>query len=155
MNIQTAMPQQHTVSIVRTFNAPCETVFEAWTDPDALKSWFGPEGYSLDFAEVDLRVGGAYRLAMRPPEGDVFHHVGVFREINRPKRLVMTWILENQPCDGAANQDCETVISIDFRDLSGRTEVVLFHDLLPTKESRDGHEFGWSSSLDCLETFIG
>lgn len=82
-----------TLTITRTYPAPREKVFRAWTDPQELKKWWaaGP-GYTTPFAEVDLRVGGRYRLAMKPPDKDVVHVVvGVYREVRPPERLIYTW----------------------------------------------------------------
>ncbi len=62
-----------TLRLTRTFAAPREKVFRAWTDPEELKKWFGPVGYATPMAEVDLRVGGKYQLGMRKlPGGDIF-----------------------------------------------------------------------------------
>jgi len=153
-----SMPQLSTETmsafVKRTFNAPREKVFRAWTEPEALKCWFGPEGFTLQSAEVDLRTGGSYRLAMKPANGDVYYHYGTYREIDPPEKLVFTWILEDQPCDGSENQDCETLVTVEFRDLGATTEVTLTHELLPTEQARAGHEFAWTASFDCLAAFV-
>ncbi len=80
-----------TLSLTRTFAASREKVFRAWTDPEELKKWFGPIGYSTLIAEVDLRVGGKYRLGMRKlPDGDIFYLTGTYREVRTPEKLVYT-----------------------------------------------------------------
>ena len=134
-----------TLHLTRTFPAPREKVFRAWTDPEELKKWWGPEGYETPTAEVDLRVGGAYRFGMqKSPDGDIFYLRGTYREVRPPERLVYTWRWEAEPELG------ETLVTVEFLARGGSTEVVLTHELFPSKEARDGHSRGWNSSLDRL-----
>ena len=131
--------------LTRTFAAPRKSVFGAWTDPEALKRWFGPVGYSTPSAEVDLRVGGQYRLGMRKlPDGDIFYLTGAYREVRPPEKLVYTWRWESEPELG------ETIVTVEFRDLGNATEVVLTQELFPTEKARDDHDKGWNSCLDRL-----
>ena len=134
-----------TLKVTRAFRAPCEKVFRAWTDPEALKQWWGPPGYECPDAEVDLRAGGKYRLAMRKvPDGEVFYLTGAYREVRPPQRLVYTWRWESQPDLG------ETLVTVEFLDRAGATEVVLTHELFPSQAARDDHDKGWSGCLDRL-----
>lgn len=136
---------QTTLRLTRTFAAPREKVFRAWTEPEELKEWWGPEGYATPTAEVDLRVGGRYRLGMmKLPNGDVFYLTGIYREVRPPEKLVYTWRWESQPELG------ETLVTIEFRDRGDATEVVLRHELFPNADARDDHSKGWSSCLDRL-----
>ena len=76
----------HTLTVRRTFAASRDRVFRAWTDPEELKQWWRlDESYTTPMAEMDLRVGGKYRLAMKPPQGDARIVGGVFREIHPPR----------------------------------------------------------------------
>jgi uncharacterized protein YndB with AHSA1/START domain len=134
-----------TLKVTRAFRAPCEKVFRAWTDPEALKQWWGPPGYECPDAEVDLGAGGKYRLAMRKvPDGEVFYLTGAYREVRPPQRLVYTWRWESQPDLG------ETLVTVEFLDRAGATEVVLTHELFPSQAARDDHDKGWSGCLDRL-----
>lgn len=129
----------------RTFTAPREKVFRAWTNPEELKEWFGPEGYATPIAEVDLRVGGRYRFGMRKlPDGDIFYLAGAYREVRAPEKLVYTWRWEADPELG------DTLVTVEFHDRAGSTEVVLTHELFPNEQAREDHAKGWSSSFDCL-----
>ena len=140
---------QTTLQLRRTFAAPREKVFRAWTDPQELKKWFGPEGYSTPIAEVDLRAGGKYRLGMmKLPQGEVLYVVGTYREIRPPEKLVYTWSWEAQPELG------ETLVTVEFRDLGRSTEVMLTHELFPNEKARQQHEKGWSSILDKLAQIL-
>jgi len=131
--------------LTRTFAAPREKVFRAWSDPNALNRWFGPVGYSTPRAEVDLRVGGQYRLGMRKlPDGDIFYLTGAYREVRPPEKLVYTWRWESEPELG------ETLVTVEFRDRGNSTDVVVAHELFPTETARDDHDKGWNSCLDRL-----
>ena len=135
-----------TLEIRRTFNAPRQRVFDAWTRPEELKRWSAPGPMSVPVADVDLRVGGAYRIHMRAPDGTEHHAFGVYREIDPPRRLVYTWSWENQP------DVQDTIVSVEFHERGGATEVVLRHDGLLTAASREQHTTGWNGCFDKLGT---
>lgn len=154
LNTATAL-DQYSLSVHRHLKASVETVFAAWTDPEMMARWFGPKGFTIPEAHADLRVGGAYKIAMQPPEGALFYHHGVYTEIDPPSKLCFTWLLEDQECDGATGLTCETLVTIELKQSGdGGTDLYLSHDMLPTEASRDGHNFGWNSSLDCLEEIL-
>jgi len=138
-----------TLNLRRIFKAPRKRVFRAWTDPEELKKWWGPEGYATPSAEVDLRVGGKYRLGMRKlPDGEIFYLSGIYREVRPPERLVYTWRWEAQPEHG------ETLVTVEFREVGDSTEVVLTHERFPTETARDDHNRGWSGCLDRLAKLL-
>lgn len=138
----------HTLRLARVIKASPDSVFRAWTEPDQLKHWSAPDGYAVVSADVDLRVGGRYRLRMESPEGTTHTAYGTYREIRRPERLVYTWSWEEQD----DHEIGETVVTVEFRDRKGSTEVVLVHEGFPTDEDRGNHEQGWTSCLERLET---
>ena len=133
------------LSMTRTFTAPRERVFQAWTDPEELKKWWGPGGYSTPTAEVDLKVGGSYRFGMKPPEGEVFFLSGEYREIRSPEKLVYTWRWE-----GSEDHPEETLVTVEFRDRGEITEVVVTHEKFRDEEQCHQHEVGWAGCLDRL-----
>ncbi len=137
----------HVVHLTRTIRAPRAEVFKAWTEPEQMKQWYAPEGMEIPLVEVDLRVGGAYRLQMRSPEGNVHTAYGTYREVSPPERLVFTWSWEEEPY----NDIGETVMTISLEEVDGATAVTLLHEGLPTDERRKGHEERWTSCLDRLE----
>ncbi len=145
---------QAVLTLTRVFPAPIEEVFEAWTKAEVLADWFGPVGFSVTTAEIDLRLGGKYLIVLQSPEGEVIQHFGEYVEIIPPTKLVFTWVLQNQTCRGSVNQCAETLVSLDFKRLDQSTEIRLNHERLPNKEAYDGHQFGWTSSFACLETFF-
>jgi uncharacterized protein YndB with AHSA1/START domain len=130
--------------ITRTFPAPRDRVFAAFTEPELLRQWWGPAGFSLPQASVDLRVGGRYRFEMQPPQGDLMYLVGTFREVKRPERLVYTWAWEGAP------PESETVVTIEFREAEGDTEVLITQEPFNSDEARQQHVFGWEGGLDRL-----
>ena len=132
----------------RTFSASRDRVFHAWTEPALLRQWWGPRGFTTPSAEIDLRVGGRYRVAMQPPEGDTLYLSGVYREVAPPERLVYTWRWEG---DDAA---VESLITVEFVDRGGTTEVVVTHERFPDEESRRHHADGWTQGLDRLEVLL-
>lgn len=137
-----------TLQLNRTFAAKRERVFRAWTEPEALKQWFVPsEEVSTQTAEVDLRVGGKYRLVMKSSTGELYIAAGTYREVRFPEKLVFTWAFEGTDME-------ETLVSLEFHERGSSTELVLTHELFPNKEQRDRHNMGWSSCLDHLTKFL-
>lgn len=133
--------------VSRVVRADPETVFRAWTEPEQLKRWSAPEGIQVASAEVDLSVGGRYHIRMQSAEGPEHNAVGVYRVIERPKRLVYTWSWEEKEHDVG-----ETLVTVEFNPIGNdSTEVVLTHDLFPSEEAKGSHETGWASVLDRLE----
>lgn len=130
----------------RVIKADRDSVFRAWTEAGQLKQWACPEGASISDVAVDLRIGGRYRIRMKGAEGAVHTAVGEYRAIQPPERLVYTWDWEEE--DHAVG---ETLVTVEFNEMGGSTEVVLTHELFPNGEAKKAHEEGWSSCLDRLE----
>lgn len=137
------------LTLRRTVQASRDKVFRAWTDPAVLRQWFAPEGYAVPTAELDLTVGGRYRIVMAAPDGGKHVATGTYREIRRPERLVFTWQWED------AEDPAETLVTVQFHDRGAATEVVLTHERFPNEEDRDKHEEGWSSVLNRLPAAVG
>ena len=139
----------------RTFEASREKVFDAWTRPESLRTWWGlTEGYSTPIVEVDLRVGGRYRLGMSPPDEDQIHTVGGgFEQVLPPEKLVYTWAWEAEDDQAGPTQQA-TRVTVEFFDRDGLTELVLTHELFPDEETSQQHRTGWSSMLERLETVL-
>lgn len=93
------------------------SVFKACTEPEQLAKWWGPQGFTTPRIDIDLRVGGRYRFAMQPPNANLFHLTGEFREVEPPSRLAYTFVWEPPDPD-----DRETIVTLSFRDLDGSTE---------------------------------
>ncbi len=142
---KTQSPAAITLQIKRTFRAPRERVFRAWTDRAELAQWFAPSAeYSTVVPELDLRVGGRYRVEMHHKDGNVHRVSGAYQEIKPPEKVVFTW-----RWDGDTGLE-DTVVTIEFLDLGDSTEVTLTHERLPTPEERDKHAHGWNGCMDQL-----
>lgn len=136
-----------TVRVERTFEAPAEAVFDAWTNPEVLRRWWkASPSHEVSAADVDLRVGGGYRLAMRNADSGEEHVVvGTYREVSRPQRLVYSWAWEGTgPYAGH-----ESEVAVTFKeDAPGRTTVVIEHAGLLDPTSAANHRSGWEGVLD-------
>ena len=137
------------LEIERVLPADRESVFAAFSDPQELANWWGPEGYAVANLEFEPRVGESYRIQMQPPEGDSFHLTGEFREVDPPKRLAFTFVWE--PADP---DDVETLAALSFRDLDGSTEVRFTQGPFKTEARRALHRDGWGDSFDKLERVL-
>ncbi len=147
-----------TLKVSRLIKAPRERVFAVWTDPKQLGYWFGPETVKIVSASMDVRVGGEYRVKVQgtncdgsaPATPDQMKELtGTYREIKRPERLVYTWAWEPREEFG------ESVVTVDFLDKEGFTEVQVKHDLLPDDEQREKHGYGWNVCLERLAAAVG
>lgn len=126
-------------------------MFGATTEPDELAKWWGPKGFTAPRVEIDLRVGGRYRITMQPPEGDLFHLSGEFREVDPPGRLAYTFRWEEPDRD-----DRKTVVTLSLADLGEATELIVDQGVFATEGRRSLHEQGWTETLDRLqELFSG
>jgi uncharacterized protein YndB with AHSA1/START domain len=134
------------VRIVEVFDAPRDAVFAAWTEPERLKRWWGPGAFETVFAEVDLRPGGRYELLLEPGS---MRLVGEFREVAPPRRVVYTWRWVAGVPDTR-----ESVVTVEFRELGSRTEVVLVHDSFVGPGPVDMYDEGWRSGLEKLRAFL-
>lgn len=144
-----------TLTITRTFNAKREAVFKAWTDPQALTRWFAPsDDFATPVVEVDLRVGGRYRIQMKAPDGGPHTVHGTYREVTPPARLVFTWAWAEGSCGGEMPPEQETLVTVEFHDRGGATELVLTHENFPTVKVRDSHQEGWNGCLNRLPKAI-
>jgi uncharacterized protein YndB with AHSA1/START domain len=151
VDLRSATPTRQLV-LERTIRASAERVFDAFTDPDQLRRWWWPNGFTCPAAEVDLRVGGTYRLAMEwpdsiPTEAQFSHSMqGEYYEIDRPHRLVMS---------GRAVND--TLIEVTFEAREGGTALTVrqsYFEPMPPAEAMGGAEQGWSEQLDKLERLL-
>ena len=142
------MTDDKTLRLERTFQAPADAVFEAWTNEEVLRRWWRTEpGWETTRAEVDLRVGGEVRVAMRDPEKDAeYGGGGTYTEVEPPTRLAFTWTW-----DGDTRQ---TLIEIDFEERDGATTVRFVHSGLWDEEALRDHEDGWTKMFNSLEGLL-
>jgi uncharacterized protein YndB with AHSA1/START domain len=109
--------QHESLLLTRFYAVAPEKVWRAWTEPDALRIWFGQADSPVWAADLDVRIGGRYRLVLREPGGARYTVQGVFREVVQHRKLVFTWTQESTPFDG------ESLITVELRPLSNGTEL--------------------------------
>src|ERR1700730_12532742 len=126
-------PSDLEIEMTRVFDAPRHLVFDAMTQPEHVRRWFGCAEFALPVCEIDLRVGGAYRFTMRTPDGVDSTLQGVYREVVRPERVVFT---ERFSMPGFTSDEYQVTSS--FVEAGGRTTLTttILHT---TRENRDGH----------------
>jgi uncharacterized protein YndB with AHSA1/START domain len=130
---------EYSVTVRREIAAPAERLFDAWLDAASLGSWLRPAGVRETRAETDPRVGGAFRIVMVDEESSTVH-TGIYREIDRPRRLVFTW---SSPVTGFR----DSIVTVTFQPSSTSTVVEIHQVGLPDDEARASHEAGWSDAL--------
>lgn len=133
----------------RTFDVPRPRLFQAWTQPEALRQWFRPSDHlTIPLVENELRTGGDYHIEMRTPEGTTYRVAGLYHEIKAPHRLVFTW--RWQDTDEEA-----THVTLTFHEAGpNRTELELVHDEFLSEEERNNHEEGWLGTLEQLAAYL-
>jgi uncharacterized protein YndB with AHSA1/START domain len=145
------------LTITRTFDAPRELVWKAWTDPDMLMRWWGPKVFTAPMCRLDLRVGGKYLYCMRSPEGQDYYSTGVFQKIDPPRELAYT--------DNFADADGNVVpgsyygfpedfphdllVTVTLEEVGGKTRMTLRHSGFPADQATLAEQ-GWNESFDKL-----
>ncbi len=141
-----------TLVIQHTFDAPRERVFDAWLDPKQVSKWMGPRSIGATATLLEPRVGGQYRIQMNRQDGPGPTVAGVYKEIVRPERLVFSWA-----CEATATNNMpagETLVTITFRDVGGKTLLTLMQENFVNVDSRNSHNDGWSGSFEKLAEFL-
>jgi uncharacterized protein YndB with AHSA1/START domain len=129
--------------------SPPEAVYRALTEPGQLADWWGPRGFTAPSVEFDPHVGGSYRIAMQPPDGDPFHLSGEFRAVDPPDHLAYSFRWDPPDPD-----DRETLVALSLREQDGGTELLLTQGDFATQERLALHEGGWTESLERLREVL-
>ena len=144
--------------IERLVEAPRAKVWQAFTDPEQVKRWWGPKDFTAPFAEIDLRPGGKYLFCMRSPEGKDYWSTGTYREIIPLEKIVMTDSFADEkgnvvPASNygmTGDWPLELTVTLTFEDQGNKTKMTLKHVGLPAGENRDMAGEGWNESFDRL-----
>jgi uncharacterized protein YndB with AHSA1/START domain len=158
---------KETFRISRSFDAPRELVFKAWTEADRLVQWWGPKGMTVDVHQLDLRAGGTFFYSMQTPDGKSMWGKFVYREIVAPERIVFvvsftdekgnpirhpmsaTWPLEVLSTLTLTEEDGKTVLKMEGVPINATEEE--------RKTFEDGHagmQHGWSGTMEELAAFL-
>ncbi len=130
------------ITIRREFAVPAGELFDAWLDPELLAAWMRPGSFPPSIVRNDPREGGTFEIRMQGPSGEILHS-GVYRTIDRPRRLVFTWI-------SVHTLERETLVTVDFHARGTSTEIILKHEMFPDAEAARKHEGGWTQILENL-----
>jgi uncharacterized protein YndB with AHSA1/START domain len=133
---------RYVLKLTRIIAASPWEVFEAWTTAESVKQWMCPEGASVSFAELDVQVGGAFRIDMHVNGADIVH-TGTYREIVPPEKLVFTWLSKH-------THYRESLVTLELRARGEATELILLQTQLPDKEAAERHTAGWTQLLERL-----
>jgi uncharacterized protein YndB with AHSA1/START domain len=136
--------------LVRTFNAPVSLVFSIWADAEHMKRWLGPHEFTCTSCEMDFRPGGKWRAGIESVAYGVSFMGGVYREIEKDKRIVYTFAWE----DGRDQPGVETIVTVTFSEQDGRT-VQTFHQApFIHEEARNSHVGGWSQVFEKEDVYL-
>ena len=149
---QAPVKDKPALSIQRHFPVAPEKVWRAWTDPKALSRWFGPGGpgdpQTVSLAELDVRVGGPFRIVFGGPEGNDHEAAGVYKEVAPNRKLVFTW------CWPRTTPDRVSQITILFKPAGGGTDFEFLHEQFFDEAARDGHQRGWTQTFVKLDAYL-
>jgi len=144
------LAEKPSLTLNRRYPVAPEKVWRAWTDAEAVKRWWGPgPGEPVSLAELDVRVGGRFRIVFGGPEGRDHECAGVYREVVPNRKLVFTWTWPN------STPERESLVTIVFRAVAEGTELDFRHEQFFDEAARDGHQRGWSGALAKLEEYLG
>lgn len=153
--------------LTRTFDAPRERVWKAWTEAARLKQWWGPRGFTVHTSKVDLRPGGVFHYGMKAPDGSDMWGKFVYREIVAPRKLVFI-VSFSDPKGGmtrhpsAPNWPLQMLSTVTFEEQGGKTKVTvrwIAHEAteLERKTFEDGMESmqqGWTGTMDQFAAYL-
>lgn len=144
-------PDDTTLHIERVIDAPREAVFAAWTTADAMEEWYRDgDDFVARVLELDVRVGGGYRVEWGPEGQSPHREYGVYEVVDPPTRLVMTETLQTSDGGGWAN----TRVTVELEEQDGKTLLKLTHENFPSRDHRDGATGGWPGFLDRIERLV-
>jgi uncharacterized protein YndB with AHSA1/START domain len=142
------------LTITHVLKAPRSLVFRVWTDPKHVAKWWGPKGFTNPICEIDLRPGGALRIHMKAPDGNVYPMTGVYREIIEPERLVFV----SAALDKNGNPLFEVITTVTFEEMRASTRLMMHAVASKIKpegmQHVEGMEEGWKQSIARLEDYV-
>jgi uncharacterized protein YndB with AHSA1/START domain len=147
MSVQPAPVPKPSLTLKRRLKAKPDRVFAAWTEPEKIAKWFGPEGIELLRAEADAHVGGRFRILMRGRDGEEHDVSGRYREVVQNEKLVFTWAWRTTP-------ERESLVTVLIKPDGAGSLLTLIHEQFFDEAARDRHCEGWSGCLDKLERYF-
>jgi uncharacterized protein YndB with AHSA1/START domain len=139
--------EKPSLTIVRRLNASPARVYAAWTRPELMVRWWGPDGGPVLSAEADPRVGGHFRVVFQTLDGETHDCRGEYQEVEVEKKLVFTWEWVTMP-------ERRSLVTIKLRPIAEGTELDFTHSQFADETARDNHRDGWNGGFDKLEVLL-
>jgi uncharacterized protein YndB with AHSA1/START domain len=137
------------LTLERTYPVAPEKVWHAWTNAEAVKRWWGPGGpQPVSVAELDVRVGGRFRIVFGGEQGRDHEVQGLYKEVVPHRKLVFTWTWPN------STPERESLVTLLFKAVGKGTELQFKHEQLFDDTVRDNHKAGWTEAFGKLERFL-
>jgi uncharacterized protein YndB with AHSA1/START domain len=147
--MEQAIGQKPFLNLVRSFPVAPEKVWRAWTDPEAVRKWWGPQqGGKVSLAELEVRVGGRFHIVFGGEQGTDHEVQGTYKEVVPNRKLVFTWTWPR------TTPDRVSLVTILFNAKGGGTELDFRHEQFIDEKARDDHKRGWSGLLDKLADYL-
>ncbi|MGH6865778.1 MAG: SRPBCC family protein [Methyloceanibacter sp.] len=147
MPAQASLAVKPSLALKRHLAATPEKVYAAWTDPEKIVKWFGPDAGPVKHVEADVRVGGRYAVSFHTLDGEEHYVSGVYREVTPNERLVFTWAWRTMP-------ERESLVTVIIKPHEDGSLLILIHEQFFDEPARDHHREGWTGCLDKLERFV-
>ena len=139
--------ERPSLTLTRHFKAPPERVYQAWTDPEKIVHWFGPDAGPVLRAEADVTVGGRYRVVFQTLDGEEHDVSGLYREVVPNEKLVFSWTWRTMP-------ERTSLVTVTMKAEEDGTLFTLTHAQFADEKARDDHNRGWSGCLNKLGDFL-
>ena len=146
---QARLREKPSLTLNRSYPVAPEKVWRAWTEPEAIKRWWGPGAeQAVSAAQLDVHVGGRFRIVFGGPQGKEHECAGIYKEVVPHRKLVFTWCWPN------STPERVSLVTILFKPAGGGTDLEFRHEQFFDEAARDGHQRGWSAALAKLEQFL-
>ena len=147
MSVATSVLIEPSLTLKRRLKAAPASVYAAWTDPEKIVKWFGPDAGPVEQADLDVRVGGRYSVTFRTENGEQHHVSGVYREVVPNEKLVFSWAWRSTP-------ERESLVTVLIAPESGGSLLTLHQEKFFDEKARDDHRHGWTGCLDKLVLYF-
>jgi uncharacterized protein YndB with AHSA1/START domain len=147
MSVQPVTAPKPSLTLKRQLKAAPARVFAAWTEPDKIVKWFGPDAGPVKDASIDPRVGGRYAITFYTEDGEQHHVSGLYREVVPNEKLVFTWAWRTMP-------GRESLVTVLIKPDGTGSLLTLFHEQFFDEAARDRHRQGWGGCIDKLERYL-
>ena len=147
MSAQPKVAIKPSLTLKRRLAAPPEKVYAAWTDPEKIVRWFGPDSGLVKSASLDVREGGRYAIEFSTEDGEEHHVSGTYREVAPNEKLVFSWMWRTMP-------ERQSLVTVLIKPDGDGSLLTLIHEQFFDEAARDRHEQGWNGCLEKLETYL-